>query len=236
MLRTLLRRERLVLESFQLRRDVALRILERLPATVIVGYPGRVRIGDLDIEAMDAIEFDLEIGNAGTLAFTRFERQQKFAAIRVDCAQLVQFGIETRCDDATVTNLRRRFGRNGAGERRRPLRIDVEIGIERGEKRRAAGCNCHGDCAAQCRQAQQRVAQAGQIARPRRQKGDATGDALGVDRACKLARKFASRPGLLVPRRDGCMTCGSRVLRAQRMCQPMPQQPAAGSGDTGVEQ
>src|SRR5262249_46666969 len=77
--RTLLCRERLVFERLELGRDVALGILERLAATIIVRNSGRMRMTDFDVEAMHTIEFDLETGDAGALALSYFQGQQKFA-------------------------------------------------------------------------------------------------------------------------------------------------------------
>ena len=128
MLCTLLRGQRLVFERFQLRRDVALGILERLPSAIVVRNAGRVRVGDLDIKAVHPVELDLEIGDAGTLALTRLEREQKFSAMIIDGTQLVQFRIEALCDHTAIADLRRGLRRNGADEQCRPLRIDIEIG------------------------------------------------------------------------------------------------------------
>ena len=69
--RAVLRGKRAILERLQFRRDVALRVLERLPAPVVVGNLLHVGVRDLDVEPVHAVVFDLEIGDAGARAFAR---------------------------------------------------------------------------------------------------------------------------------------------------------------------
>src|SRR5689334_19613337 len=88
--RALLRGERLVLERLELRSDVALGVLERLPAPVIVRNLGDVDVRDLDVEAVDAVELDLEAGDAGPRALPRLEIDQERAAVVLDRAKLVE--------------------------------------------------------------------------------------------------------------------------------------------------
>ncbi len=125
--RTLLRGKRLVLEGLQFRRDVALGILERLPAAIVVGNFLDVRVGDLDIEAVHAVVFDLEIGDARAAAFACFERHEKFAAVRIDGSQFVQFSVESGRYDAAIAHQRCGFGSDRPRKQRLPPRIDIEV-------------------------------------------------------------------------------------------------------------
>ena len=118
--RALLRRERAILERLQLRRDVALGVLERLPAPVVVGDLLHVGVGDLDVEAVHAVVLDLEVGDAGARALARLERDQELAAVVVDRAKLVELGVEAGRDDAAVADLRRRLRGDGARRAGRP--------------------------------------------------------------------------------------------------------------------
>jgi len=93
---------------------------------------------DFDVEAVNAVVLDLEIGDTGALALACLEVDQKRSAMRVDRAKLVELGVEAGRDDAAVADLRGRVWRNRAGEDRCPLRIAVEVRGKRGEKRRFA--------------------------------------------------------------------------------------------------
>ena len=74
--RAFLRRQRLVLEGLQFRRDVALGVLQRLAAAVVVGNLVGMGVRDLDVEAMHLVVFDLEAGDAGALALADFHVDQ----------------------------------------------------------------------------------------------------------------------------------------------------------------
>ena len=63
--RSFLRRQRLVLESLQLRRDVALGVLHRLPAPVVGRYLVDLALRDLDVEAVHAVVLNAQVVDAG---------------------------------------------------------------------------------------------------------------------------------------------------------------------------
>ena len=75
--RALLRRERLVLERLELGRDVALGVLQRLPAAIVVGNLLGMGVRDLDVVAVDAVVLDLQVRDAAALALARFEVDQE---------------------------------------------------------------------------------------------------------------------------------------------------------------
>ena len=114
--RALLRGQRLVLERLQFRRDVALRVAQGLPAAVVVRDLVDVRVRDLDVEAVDLVELDLERRDRRALALAPLEVGEERAAVAVERAQLVQLGVVAVGDDAAVAQLR---GRLGADRRRR---------------------------------------------------------------------------------------------------------------------
>ena len=68
LLRLLVGRQHLLFIFLQLGRDVALGILHRLLADVVVGNPLAMGVGDLEVVAEDLVEADLERGDAGPLA------------------------------------------------------------------------------------------------------------------------------------------------------------------------
>ena len=79
-------RQRLVLEGLEIGRDVALGILEGLSAAIVEWHLVGLAIGDLDEEAMHAVETDLQVGNAGALAFGALEGRQKLVTVFIDAA------------------------------------------------------------------------------------------------------------------------------------------------------
>ena len=84
--RALLCGQGLVLEGLQLRGDVALGVLERLPAPVVVRNALDVRVRDFDVEAVHAVVLDPEAGDARASALARFELDQKRTAVLLDRA------------------------------------------------------------------------------------------------------------------------------------------------------
>jgi hypothetical protein len=103
-------------EAFEFRRDVALGVLQGLPAAVVVGNLFDVGVGDLDVKAMHLVELDLEIGDAAAVAFARFELDEEGAAVVLDRAQFVEVGVVARGDDAAFAHQRGRLGRDGVGQ------------------------------------------------------------------------------------------------------------------------
>jgi hypothetical protein len=108
--------QRLVFEGLELGRDVALGVLQGLPAAVVVGHLFGVGVGDLDVEAMHLVVLDLEVGDAAAFALARFELDQEGAAVVLDGAQLVELGVVARRDDAAVAQQRGGFGGDGVGQ------------------------------------------------------------------------------------------------------------------------
>src|SRR5690606_9760924 len=81
--------EHLVPERLQLRRDVALRALQRLPAHGIGRHALRMRLAELDVEAVHTVVADLEARDAGALALLRLELGEMAARVLAERAQLV---------------------------------------------------------------------------------------------------------------------------------------------------
>src|SRR5687767_8514690 len=174
--RPLLRRERLVFEGLQLRRDIALGVLQRLAPAIVDRNVVRVRARDLDIEAVHAVVFDLEVGDAAPRALPRFEVEQERAAVVLYRAQLVQLGIDAVRDDTTFA-----YHSRGLLAHEGELREDVVVGREhagmRGEERAWAFAQERRELW----QPRERIAQSRQITRPRGFKRDARSDALDVN-------------------------------------------------------
>ena len=103
--RAVLRGQRLVLEGFQLGGDIALGVLQRLPAAVVFRNALDVSVGDFDIEAMHAVVFHLQAADASALAFARFQRDEEIAAVVLDAAQLVEIGVVAVGDDTAVAQV-----------------------------------------------------------------------------------------------------------------------------------
>ena len=192
----------------------------------------RVRVRDLDVEAVDAVVFDLEVRDARALALAALERDQELAAVLVDRPQLVELGVVALGDDAAVSDLRRRLRRDRPAKAVGPLRIDRELRGDAGHEGRVVAREQRG----QCRQPLERVAQPREVARPGGPERDARGDALDVGGVSELRVQRAARARIVDPRGDARVPGGRRVLRAQRMREPLPQHPAARRGRASVEQ
>ena len=76
--------ERLVLEGFEFRRDVALGVLQRLAAAVVVRHVLRIGVRDFDVEAVHAVVFHFQLGDAGAGAFARLQFEEEVAAVGLD--------------------------------------------------------------------------------------------------------------------------------------------------------
>ena len=87
-----------------------------------------LRLRDFDIETMHAVVFNLERGDAGRLALTRFELEQKVAAVGLDVTKLVEFAIKAIGHNAAVTDVDGGFRANGACEHIAELGGDGRIG------------------------------------------------------------------------------------------------------------
>ncbi len=223
-------RQRAVLEGFQFGRDVALGVLQRLPAAVVVRDALDVGVRDLDVEAVHAVVLDLQVGDAGALALARFERQQELAAVVLQAAQFVQFGVETGAHDATVAQLRGRFVHDGAGEqvagrqrlRQRGARLIEQTAIER-------------DRLGDGRQLRQRVAQAGKVARACGTQRDPRRDALDVGDAAQRVMHPVGAVGV-AQRGHSFLTRVGTCALAQRVVQRAAQPARTHRGGAGVEQ
>ena len=230
--RAVLRRQRAILERLQLGRDVPFGVLERLPAPVVVGHPRGVHVGDLDVEPVHLVVLDLQVGDARALALARLQRDQELAAIRIDRAQLVELGVVAGGDHAAVADLRGGFGRDRPLQQGLPAAVDVEVGGERLRERRGGS---HGGLPDRGKP-RQRVAQPREIARPRRGERDARRDSLDVRGPAEQRRDRAARRRVVAPCGDDGVSRPGFVVAAQRMQQPLPQQPASRRGRAVIEQ
>ena len=183
-----LRGERLVLERLQLRRDVALGVLQRLTAAIVVGNLVGLPARDFDIEAVHLVVFDTQIRDARARALARFEIDQELIAVLRNIAQLVEIRIVAARDHAAVANQRGGLGRDGVRQQIETLVRRLQRGADALQRQRMRG---HGrDERAQVGQRGEGIAQARQIARPRRQQREAARDALDVR---DLAQRAAQR-------------------------------------------
>ena len=98
--RTVIGRQRLVLEGFEFRCDIALGIFQGLATAVIVRHFGGLCERHLDIKTMHTVVFDFQGGNAAARAFACFQLQQEFAAISLDATQLIEIRIIAISDNA----------------------------------------------------------------------------------------------------------------------------------------
>ena len=124
--RAVLRREHARLVLLQLRRDVALGVLQRLLAHVVGGDFLLVRVRDLDVIAEDLVVADLERGDFRALDLARLEARDPALAVALDRAQLVEFGGIAFADEAAFLQEHRRVGGDGGADERARLVHRVE--------------------------------------------------------------------------------------------------------------
>src|SRR5690606_1278995 len=99
---------------FELRRDVSLRIDERLLADVVVRDLILVRVGDLEVVAEDLVEADLEGRDAGSLRLFLLHTDQPVFAGACDTPALVELFVEPIADKASLTHAGRWVIHQGA--------------------------------------------------------------------------------------------------------------------------
>ena len=108
--------EDFVFEGFEFGGDEAFGVFEDLPALVVGGGLFGLDFGEFYIEAVDAVVFDFEGGQAGALALTGFEGEEEFVAVVLDVAQFVEFGGVAVVDDAAVAQPDGGFGQDGGAQ------------------------------------------------------------------------------------------------------------------------
>ena len=85
-------RQHFIFKNLQFGRDKTLDIFQRLAALVIGGCLFRLNLRQLDIKTVYAVELHLQSGQTRAFPFARFQSQQKFIAVILNMAQLVQLG------------------------------------------------------------------------------------------------------------------------------------------------
>ena len=122
LLRLLVGRQDLLLVLLQLRRDVALGVLDRLLADVVGGDLLAVGVGDLDVVAEDLVEADLQARDAGPLGLLGLVAGDPLLAAVGQLAQRVELGAEAVADEAAVAARQRAVVGQRRVERRRAAR------------------------------------------------------------------------------------------------------------------
>ena len=115
--RAVLRRECLIFERFEFRRNVTFGILQCLSAAIVLGYFGRLRLRYFDVKAVYAVVFDFERGDSGGFSLTGFKCQQKVTAMCLDVSELVEFSIKPIGDHATIPDVVGGLRPNGRGQK-----------------------------------------------------------------------------------------------------------------------
>ncbi len=234
--RAVLRGQRLVFEGFQLRRDVAFGVFQRLATPIVIGNLVRLAARDFDIKAMHLVVLDPQVRDARAGAFTRFEVDQELVAVLRDVAQFVEIGVVAARDHAAVANQRRRFGRNCARQQREAFGRRFERDIDTFER-----CRVHlyrRKPFAQLRQGGEGIAQAGEIAWPRRQQRKPPRNSFDIRNLPQRgAQAVETRACRRVEQRANCALPSLRDRRvARRMMQPVTQQTAAHGRAARIQQ
>ena len=75
-----------VLEGFQFRCDVALGVLQRLAAAVVVRHVDGLGRAHFDVEAVHTVVFHFQCSDASAGAFTHFQFEEEIAAVGLDAS------------------------------------------------------------------------------------------------------------------------------------------------------
>ena len=215
----------LVLERLQLRRDVTLGVLQRLPAAVVVRHFARVRVRHFEVVAVHLVVGDAQVGNSRALALADLQRHQKVPGVGLQLAQLIEVGAVSVGDHAAVDHAGRGLDVEGFLQEANTSAGQREIGSQLVEQARM---RCRGD---QVRQQLQALAQPGELAGPHAAQRDPGGDPLDVGHAAQdlVKTRIVQRCDSLVPaRQHGAVP--------QRVMQPETKEPAAHAGRAFVEQ
>ena len=172
----LLRGECLILVVLELGRDEALGVLERLSAVVFDGDGRGLPLGDLDVEAVDAVVLDAKAREPRLFALALFKVEEELARVVAHLAQESQLLVEIGADDVALAQKR-----GGVGKER-GLEIREDFGGQGKRLRRHAepGLLAGGDSGIELAHERKRVAKRRQFLRTHRSKCDAACDALDV--------------------------------------------------------
>ena len=133
---------------------------------------------DLDIKAVDLVELHPQIGNAGAVAFPRFQVQQKRVAVGLNRPQFVQIRVKSISDHAAVAHQGCRFCGDGSAQQRCAGRGGVQV---RRYAAQQTGRACQ--ALAQKRGALQRLHQTDQLTRTHLAQAQTGADALHIGAA-----------------------------------------------------
>ncbi len=135
-----------------------------------------MRLAHLDVEAVCAHIGDLEAVDAGAGALARFHLQQIAVGVGGEAPQLVERGIEAGAEDAAVACEQGQ----GVCERLPQACGEGAVAAELLAKGLQAAGFDRAECGLHQRQRQQRIAQAGEIARARAAQRDAASNAFQI--------------------------------------------------------
>ncbi len=180
----------------ELRRDVALRVDQRLLTLVVVGYPIEIGLGHLDVVAVDLVVANLEALDARPLLLLLLQPGDPVASVLAGVDDAIQILREAGADQPAAAYLRRRIVDDSARDKLSGLAHRIEPLQQRSEARRRVGCGLL-QLLAQRRHRVQRGADAHKIP-GRRPSGDhAVGHALQVrDALERLAHLGAEHRGV----------------------------------------
>ena len=133
----LLRAQRAALVLLELGGDVALRAHQGLPAHVVGGNLGRVRVAHLDGVAEDAVEAHAQRGDAGARALAALQRGDPRLRVPGGAAQLGEVGAPGLPDEPALPELPRRLVLQRLLEEPRQVGQGRHVRGEVGAERRA---------------------------------------------------------------------------------------------------
>ena len=229
-----LRGKGLVLEGLEFRRDETFGILERLAALVVGRHLVELAGGDLDVETVHAVVLHAQVGDAGTLALTRFQRQQEFGAVGLDAAQLVQIGIETVGNHAAIADIDSGIGLQRGLQQAQHVGRRLQLGCDGGQQAFTLAFQYLQQAAAQAFRLRQGAQQAGQFARFALAQRQTRADAFHVADAMQHSAQILE--AALAQQADGLKPLLCRRAGTFGMQQPVLERAAAHAAFAGIQQ
>ena len=174
--------EHLVLELFELRRDIALCRLQRLAPNVLDRCFLGLQFRDFDVIAVYTVVAEFERCDTGALTLARLQVHEVLVGVFSDRPQVIEFVVITACDHAAIANQHWWVIDNGFFEQAILRFVIANLCRKLCEQGRLDAR----EAVLQGRQSPQCLAQRAQIAGTRRSQRDARQDALDITDTVEL--------------------------------------------------
>jgi len=211
----------LFLVLLQRRRDEPLAARDRLLAVIVGRHRVEIRFRDLDVVPEHAVIADLQRADTGALALALFELGDHLLARSADTAQVVELGIKTIPDVATLPHHGPRLVDDAAFDVVADVLQIIERAQQRAGERRLAGLEQEADLRDGC----DRLLQANKVARAGVAERCARNQALEILHALEDVAELAAVGAPEGELFDRVQPIANAIERDERAQQPRSEQP-----------